>query len=161
MAFGEEELRTVVPTMTKESAIRKTFLNSVRNHRFPLLAFFAFFAITSVHIYVKAHGPLYAGILLAIDHLFDIAITLFLFVLCAGMGRLLLSVIDLRSLTALEELAVGVALGGGIIGIATLVLGVVWSFNGVTITFLLALSATLARKQLLTLPDVSKAALAD
>jgi len=136
-------------------------LDPLKNRWIPLSSLFVILGLTSVHVYVKTQGTAYAGILLAVDHLFDLAITLLLLAICAGVGRLILAMVSKGLLTGLEELTFALAIGSGCVSLLILMLGATFAFSALTITCLLGLCLLLARREILTLPHTVRLAYAE
>ena len=134
---------------------------TLRDQRSLVTTLLAFVGLAFIHVYIKSNGPQYAGVLLAVDHLFDIAITLVCLALSVGMGLLLLATAGIRSLSALEEFVIAAGLGSGIIGTSTLLLGATFGFSRVTLSLLLAMCFVVSRKPILSLVKLVRLAWSD
>lgn len=117
--------------------------------------------LTGAHLYVKAQGSGYAGPLLVVDHLFDLALVLALFAVCAGVGRFVLGRCGFVFDRPLEALLFSTAIGVGLISTSILVLGLLSGLQASTLGLLLLFYAFLSRNDLRNLPALVVKSLAD
>lgn len=117
--------------------------------------------LTGAHLYVKAQGSGYAGPLLVVGHLFDLALVLALFAVCAGVGRFVLGRCGFVFDRPLEALLFSTAIGGGLISTSILVLGLLSGLQASTLGLLLLFYAFLSRHDLRDLPALVVKSLSD
>jgi hypothetical protein len=117
--------------------------------------------LISAHAYLVTRGDAYAGPLLIFDHLFDVALTVGLFALCAAVGLYLLALFRFTLDEALEALLFSVAIGCGALAVSILVIGFLFVLHGIALAGLAALWLLVARKEIFHLRDLVRQAAAD
>ncbi|MFX0201987.1 MAG: hypothetical protein ACFFCW_38235, partial [Candidatus Hodarchaeota archaeon] len=98
--------------------------------------------------YVGSKGYDYAGPLLFLKHLFELAAVLALFAICAAIGRLVLSRIGILLKQPIEALVFSISVGSGIIGTLVLLLGLAGGLQKLSLGILFLLLALVACKEL-------------
>lgn len=117
--------------------------------------------LITAHLYVVDRGPAYAGGLLFLNHVYDLAVTLILFAICIALGRIALRHLGLDIDESIADLAFSTVMGAGIIATLLLFLGSLGGLQKPTIALLLATTAILARGELRGLPRLLGQAIAD
>lgn len=100
------------------------------------------------HLEVLARGPGYAGPLLVVDHLFDLALAVALAALLLGAGRLFLRRAGLEPESGTESLLYSVAVGAGLWSFLFLALGAAGLFSPAWIAGAVAAGAWAVRDEL-------------
>ena len=139
-----------------------TVVPLIKRTKVPLLLGCALSLILiGVHAHVVTKGDAYVGTLLILDHLFNVALTVGLFALCAAVGLYLLALFRFTFEEALEALLFSVAIGCGALAVSILVVGFLFVLQGITLAGITALWILVARKQIVLLRDLVCQAAAD
>jgi hypothetical protein len=104
------------------------------------------------HLYVGREGAAYQGPLLALDHVFDLSLTLALLALCAGVGRHVLKRCGVTFDQPIETLSLSMAFGAGVVATSILLCGLVSGLKAPVLGILLLCFAFLVREELGALP---------
>ncbi len=104
--------------------------------------------LTAAHVYVRSQEATYTGLLLAIDHAFDVVVALLLFIICGAIGRYALARCRFSFDRPLEVLSFSTAIGAGIVSVAILVCGLLSLLHPAVLGIVLLLGAFIARREL-------------
>ncbi len=110
---------------------------------------------TAAHIVVLSKPDTYTGSLLVADHLFDLALSLALLIVCAGVGRLALRRFGASFERSLEELVFATALGSAVIAATILGFGLVGALQSGVLTFVVLAFALVARREVISIPSLA------
>lgn len=113
------------------------------------------------HLEVLTRGPGYAGILLPLDHLFDLSLAVAALALFAAAGLWLLAGLGLEPERAPERFLHAVATGAGIWALLFLVLGLAGALSGVWLAAGVVAGTFLLRNRLAELPPLLDAVVRD
>lgn len=114
--------------------------------------------LTAVHVAAILGGPEGTGVLLLLDHVFDVALALALLLLGTAVGLHLLRRGRVFPTQPLEALIFGTALGLGAIATAVLLLGLARGLYWAALLTLLLAFAALARREVADLPELLRRA---
>lgn len=110
--------------------------------------------LTLAHAAILGRGPDYAGLLLPLDHLFDLGLALVVLLLGTGFGQHLLRRAGMEFGDPLDDLAFSTAVGLGGLSTLLLGLGLLGGLHGTLMTALLGATAVLAHRELAGLPGL-------
>jgi hypothetical protein len=125
----------------------------------PVFAGLMVAGITTAHVHVVQQGPDYTGLLLILDHLFDLIAVLGLVAICAGLGSFAFHLLNVELGDPLDDLIFATAVGAGIVATALLIVGLLGGFERWIIGAVIFLAAALSWRQLIQLPRSLGAAL--
>lgn len=109
--------------------------------------------LIGAHLWAERRGPSLTGPFLVLDHLFDLAVSVALLTVCAGVGGIALRRFGLRSLRPVEELLFAVPLGVGVLATIVLGAGAVGLLRPVVLFVLLAGAALVAWREIVAQPQ--------
>lgn len=107
------------------------------------------------HIVLRSKPESYAGPLLLADHVFDLALTLALLIVCAAVGRLVLRRLGAGFDRPPEEIVFSTALGSAVIATIILCFGLVGALQTVTLVFVVLACALVARRDVADIPRLA------
>ncbi|UCC82046.1 MAG: hypothetical protein JSW46_13705 [Gemmatimonadota bacterium] len=110
--------------------------------------------LTAVHVHVSRQGLEYSGPLLFFEHLFVLAAVLVLIAICTAVGLFWLRRIKVE-LDLLDDLVFAVALGVGVLSLATLILGLLGGLHPGAVLLLPVSLGLVAHRELRDLPRLS------
>lgn len=125
--------------------------SSTRGYGFPqsgfqrLLPLLVGAGLLAVHIHVTRQGDQYTGLLLIVDHLFDVAIVLLILLGCTAVGRYALTNVGAQFDRPTETLLFSVAIGAGLLSTLILILGAAVGIHG-SVLWLLIIGVILASR---------------
>ena len=105
--------------------------------------------VIGAHVYVTPHST---GLLLILDHLFNITLVLALLAICASVGCWLLARCRVLLEQPIEALLFSIATGAGILATTILICGMLSYLQGLTLGLILLSYAFLTWKELARLP---------
>ncbi len=114
-----------------------------------LLIFALLGCVTIAHLYVTSEST---GLLLVLDHVFNIILVLAMLAVCASTGSCVLMRCGVALEQPIETLLFSIAIGAGILATSILIIGLLSGLQGLTLGLLLFSYAFLTRKELLRLP---------
>ena len=114
----------------------------------PLVAGVGVAVLAAAHVHVRSQEATYTGLLLAIDHAFDVVVALLLFIICGAIGRYALARCRFSFDRPLEVLSFSTAIGAGIVSVAILVCGLLSLLHPAVLGIVLLLGAFIARREL-------------
>jgi 4-amino-4-deoxy-L-arabinose transferase-like glycosyltransferase len=105
-----------------------------------------------------ASRPELTGLVVVLDHLFDLALTGALLALCGAVGLKILGRLGIPRDSSVEDLAYSTALGAGILGTILLLLGALGGFDTRLVGLALAGCCALVWRELVDFPRVTREA---
>lgn len=131
------------------------------NSRVKAWAFVLVSGVTAAHVYAAHAADTLSGPLLAMDHLFAVALATAMLALGAAVGRVAIRVVGLEVESKIEVLAFSAAVGAGILSTAILVCGAVVGLDGRVLSLILIAATFLVRRELALLPRIAREAMSE
>jgi hypothetical protein len=118
------------------------------------LALLLMAVLTMAHIQVVLGSGDYSGLLLVLDHGFDVAAVLALLTVCVGVGRWILGRLEAAPDGPIDALAYSTAVGAGAIATLILLIGLLGVLSGLTLGLLFVTLGTMCRRELVLVPGL-------
>lgn len=120
-----------------------------------LLALAVAAGLIAAHVSASQRGADVAGVLLVLDHLFNVTLVAAFLAVLFGPGLMLLRRLGLGNEPPLDVLVFGVGLGAGLVGTLILLLGLLGGFYPSLLLVLLLAMAWLSRREVAELPALA------
>lgn len=115
-------------------------------------------ALVAAHVSATRLGAEVTGVLLVLDHVFNVTLVAALLAVCLGPGLMLLRRLGLGNEPPLDALVFGIGIGAGVVGTLILLLGLLGGLYPSALLALLLATAWVARREIAKLPALARGA---